>query len=224
MQPTHSTRRSLDRNASGSAETRSVSTARLEAFSDGVLAVAITLLVLDIRVPTLGPHESLAHALGQQWPHYAAFITSFITIGIIWINHHAMIGRLQVADHAILGLNLLLLMSIVILPFATSLMAAYLTESTGQHLAATVYGASLLLMAIMFTLLQRNILLSKPHMLRAELSEQRRRQLVARTITGLGPYVIATALAPLSAYLTLTISFVLAAYYAFPVASGGGQD
>ena len=70
---------------------------------------------------------------------YAAYVTSFLTIGIIWINHHVMIRRLREPDHTILFLNLLLLMSIAVLPFATSLMAAYLRESSGQHLAAAIY-------------------------------------------------------------------------------------
>jgi uncharacterized membrane protein len=198
-----------------------VSTNRLEAFSDGVLAVAITLLVLDIHVPVVGPHERLGHALLQQWPHYAAYATSFITIGIIWINHHAMIGRLRVADHAILALNLLLLMSVAVLPFATSLMAAYLRRSNGQHFAAAVYSGAFLVMSIFFTILQRHILLSKPHMLASELAEERRRRILSRSILGLGPYALATALAPLSAYLTLAICAAIAAYYALPVASGG---
>ena len=108
-----------------------MSTSRLEAFSDGVIAVAITLLVLDIHVPTppLPAGTTLAHELGANWPVYAAYITSFLTIGIIWINHHVMIRRLREPDHMILFLNLLLLMSIAVLPFATSLMAAYLRES-----------------------------------------------------------------------------------------------
>jgi hypothetical protein len=94
-----------------------VSTSRLEAFSDGVIAVAITPLVLNIRVPPVTEHN-LGHQLVRNWPQYAAYVISFITIGIIWINHHAMIGRLQRPNHAILFLNLLLLMSIGILPFA----------------------------------------------------------------------------------------------------------
>ncbi len=201
-----------------------MSTNRLEAFSDGVLAVAITLLVLDIRVPVVGPRESLAHALAHQWPHYAAYVTSFITIGIIWINHHAMLGRLRAVDHAILGLNLLLLLSVAVLPFATSLMAAYLTHSNGQQtLAAAVYSGSFLVMAIMFTILNRHILLSKPHMLTTELAEERRRRILGRAILGVGPYAIATALAPLSAYVTLALCAAIAAYYALPVASGGSD-
>ena len=111
-------------------------TNRLESFSDGVIAVAITLLVLGISVPPPGTGEPLGHALLGHWAQYAAYATSFITIGIIWINHHVMIGRLREADHPILILNLLLLMSIGILPFATELMAKYLQQSHGESLAA----------------------------------------------------------------------------------------
>ena len=78
-------------------------TNRLESFSDGVIAVAITLLVLGITVPDPGRTASLATALGHNWPDYAAYAVSFVTIGIIWINHHAMIGRLRETDHSILS-------------------------------------------------------------------------------------------------------------------------
>jgi TMEM175 potassium channel family protein len=201
-----------------------VSTNRLEAFSDGVLAVAITLLVLDIGVPPVSPNETLAHELVHQWPQYAAYVTSFLTIGIIWINHHAMIGRLRVADHAILGLNLLLLMSIAILPFATSLMAAYLKESRGQHLAAGVYAGAFTVMALCFAALQRHILLHKPDMLASELPEDRRRLILRRSIRGVGPYVLATLVAILSAYASLAICAAIAVYYALPIASGGAAS
>ncbi len=109
-------------------------TNRLESFSDGVIAVAITLLVLGITVPNPNahPHRSLLFELGTHWPDYAAYAVSFVTIGIIWINHHAMINRLRDADYTILILNLLLLMSIGILPFATDLMATYLRDASGR--------------------------------------------------------------------------------------------
>ncbi|PZS08341.1 MAG: DUF1211 domain-containing protein [Solirubrobacterales bacterium] len=200
-----------------------MSTSRLEAFSDGVLAVAITLLVLDIKVPSVGGHDDLGRELARNWPHYAAYVTSFLTIGIIWINHHAMIGRLLQADHMILFLNLLLLLSIALLPFATSLMAAYLKQSHGQNLAAAIYSGTFLLMAVLFSILNRHILLRKPQLLTSELSEQHRRQILARSITGLAPYAIATALAAVSAYATLAICAALAVFYALPVASGGDQ-
>src|ERR1700749_84278 len=126
-------------------------TNRRESFSDGVIAVATTLLVLDIKGPPQHIGESLLHALLRDWPHYAAYVVSFLTIGIIWINHHAMISRLARADHSILILNLLLLMSIVLLPFTTELMAAYLRASGGESLAAGIYSGSLLLMSLLFS-------------------------------------------------------------------------
>jgi uncharacterized membrane protein len=197
-----------------------VSTSRLEAFSDGVIAVAITLLVLNIELPDLRAGQSLASGLIGQWQVYVAYVVSFVTIGIIWINHHVMIGRLREADRTILFLNLLLLMSIGLLPFATRLMAAYLKESHGQHLATGLYSGSLLLMATCFAALNRHILLAKAHLLQRELPVEQRRQILFRSISGLLPYAIATALAALSSYLTLGICAALAAYYALPIGSG----
>ncbi|MBV9311286.1 MAG: DUF1211 domain-containing protein [Solirubrobacterales bacterium] len=192
---------------------------RLEAFSDGVLAVAITLLVLDIRVPPIGSPGSLGHELARQWPIYAAYVTSFLTIGIIWINHHAMTNRLEQADHSILVLNLFLLLSIGVLPFATSLMSAYLKHPQGQHLAAAIYSGAFLVMSLMFSALNRQILIKRPHLLKVQLSSGLRRRILARSLVGLVPYVIATALAALSAYLTLAICALVALFYALPMAS-----
>jgi uncharacterized membrane protein len=117
-----------------------VSTNRLESFSDGVLAVAITLLVLNIQVPSPSAHTHLGAELARQWPQYAAYATSFLTIGIIWKNHHVMISRLREADHNILMLNLILLLTVGVIPFATALLATYLRLGHGQNLAAAVYG------------------------------------------------------------------------------------
>lgn len=197
-----------------------MSTNRLEGFSDGVLAVAITLLVLNIAVPRASAGQSLAHALGHNWPSYAAYVTSFMTIGIIWVNHHAMISRLRVADHAVLMLNLLLLMCVAVIPFATSLFATYLRSGHGQTISATVYGAVLLAMALAFATLNGTILLRRTHMLAEPLSRERRRQIFARSTSGIPPYVLATGLSVVSPYLTLGITFALAAFYALPIASG----
>jgi uncharacterized membrane protein len=201
-----------------------VSTGRLEAFSDGVIAVAITLLVLNIDLPHLKPGESLAHGLAQMWPAYAAYVTSFITIGIIWINHHVMISRLRQADHAILFLNLLLLMSIAVLPFATRLMAAYLRESSGQHLAAAIYSGAFLVMSVFFSILNAHILLVKHEKLTRPLGLEQRRRILSRAIGGSVPYAIATALAAVSSYATLIICAAIAVFYASPIASGGSQQ
>ncbi len=195
----------------------------MESFSDGVIAVAITLLVLFLAVPDPAKTHDLAHALGKMWPQYVAYATSFATIGIIWINHHVMIGRLREADHPILILNVLLLMSIALLPFATDLMASYLNRGHGQHLAAAIYSGAFLTMSIAFASLNAHILLKKTHMLNRELAHSERRLILLRSLTGLAPYAIATALAPVSQYATLAICFAIAAYYATPLASGADR-
>jgi uncharacterized membrane protein len=195
-----------------------MSKSRLEAFSDGVIAVAITLLVLNLTVPK-PPQLDLGSTLLRQWPEYAAYAISFLTIGIIWINHHAMIGRLREVDHGILFLNLLLLFWIVVLPFATNLMASYLREQHGENLAAAVYAGSLLFMALTFALLNHHLLVRKAHLLTVEMSEEQRRTLLARTRTGLIPYAVATPVALLSPDITLGICGAIAVFYALPRAS-----
>jgi uncharacterized membrane protein len=198
------------------AETLGVKISRLEAFSDGVLAVAITLLVLNIHVPD----HQLPHQLAREWPAYDAYATSFITIGIIWINHHVVIGRLREADHPILMLNLLLLLTVGLLPFATDLLSRYLNRHQGQHLAAAVYAGAFLAMSVAFTLLNWHILMRKAHLLRREIPLEERRRILVRFVTGLVPYAAATGLAFVSQYVTLAICAAIAIFYALPVASG----
>jgi uncharacterized membrane protein len=189
---------------------------RMEAFSDGVIAIAITLLVLYIHVPPTDSPASLAHELARQWPSYAAYVSSFLTIGIIWINHHAMIRRLRSVDHTILTLNLILLLTIGVLPFTTALMAEYVKQSHGQHLAAAIYSGSFLVMSIVFVITNRHILFAKAHLHRVQLAESERRSILARGVAGLAPYLIATALAPVSAYVTLAVCGAVAVFYALP--------
>jgi len=200
-----------------------VSTNRLEAFSDGVFAIAITLLVLDIHVPKPG-HGSLGHELLAQWPSYAAYVISFITIGIIWINHHAAFSRLRSVDHSILIWNLLLLLSVGVLPFTTSLMATYLKEGSGESLAAAIYGASYLLMGLVFVLTNRQILFRRPQLLKEPIDPEAARNILKFAAIGQIPYALAVVLAFVSPYITLGICAACAVYYALPVASRGLGD
>src|SRR5499426_4043639 len=111
-------------------------TGRAEAFSDGVFAVAITLLVFGLE-PSGG--GSLANQLLHAWPHYLAYVVSFLTIGIMWMNHHTILAHVTRVDRPLLVLNLLLLMGVVAIPFPTVLVADHLRDSGGT--AATVtYG------------------------------------------------------------------------------------
>src|SRR5919108_1729971 len=102
-------------------------TARLEAFSDGVFAIAITLLVLEIRLPEgEGP---LWNVLGELWPSYLAYVLSFVTIGIMWANHHAIFRLIARASHGLIVANLFLLMTIAFLPFPTGVLAEHLPHA-----------------------------------------------------------------------------------------------
>ena len=116
---------------------------RLEAFSDGVFAVAITLLALNLSVAGPG-HGSLAHQLGDRWPAFVAYVISFFTIGIIWVNHHALVSNIVTVDRVLLFLNLVLLLFVVMVPFATGTVADYLSRGGfDAKVAVAVYGAVL---------------------------------------------------------------------------------
>jgi uncharacterized membrane protein len=132
-------------------------TGRIEAFSDGVFAVAITLLVLDIKVPPLQPTNpafSLAHELLAEWPAYLAFVMSFLTILIMWINHHRVFGLIQRTDDRFMILNGVLLLCVTIVPFSTALLAAYI-RLPDARLATLVYAGTCVLMAVCFQNLWR---------------------------------------------------------------------
>ena len=126
---------------------------RLEAFTDGVFAVAITLLALDLSVAGPG-HGSLAYQLGHHWPQFVAYLISFLTIGIIWVNHHALVRNIAKVDRVLLFLNLFLLLFVVLIPFATSTMASYLAQpGYDSHVAMAVYAGVFEGMAIAFSAL-----------------------------------------------------------------------
>ena len=141
--------------------TRLSQTGRVEAFSDGVMAIAITLLVLDLKVPSDAETRaagSLIAALGQHWPSYLAYLAAFLTIGIIWLNHRAFVDKIQRFDGRLHWLNLALLLGIATLPFPTALLAAYLAEGgPAASTAAAVYGLLSVGTALPWTLMWRHI-------------------------------------------------------------------
>src|ERR1700694_1353118 len=128
-------------------------TARIEAFSDGVFAIAVTLLILEIKVPTPG-QESLRVMLLKQWPSYLAFLLSFAFIGIMWINHHRMFTHIKRSNERLLILNLLLLLGVTVVPFPTVVLAMYL-GSSDERTAAVLYNATYVAVAVLFNLLWR---------------------------------------------------------------------
>jgi len=126
-------------------------TGRIEAFSDGVMAIAITLLVLEIKVPSHAEvaQQGLAHSLAALWPSYLAFITSFISILVIWVKHHWMVSLIKRTDHPFLYWNGLLLLFISFVPFPTGLLAEYLLQPEGK-VAASLYTGTILAVSLAF--------------------------------------------------------------------------
>ncbi len=129
------------------------STHRLEAFSDGVMAIAITLLIIEIGVPHVTGDGSLGEQIGDLWPSYFAYILSFATIGIYWANHHSFLELFRRTDHTFLMLNVLFLMTIAFLPFPTAVLGEYLTEEAQRADAVTFYSFGLLLPSCAWCLL-----------------------------------------------------------------------
>ena len=127
-------------------------TLRIEAFSDAVFAIAITLLVLEIKVPHDGSSGGLSRALLHLWPSYLAFLTSFCTIGMMWINHHRLFTLIQTADETLIAINLVLLLFITWVPFPTAVLAAYLRRPE-EWSAAVLYSGTFVMIAIIFNLL-----------------------------------------------------------------------
>jgi uncharacterized membrane protein len=194
---------------------------RLEAFSDGVLAIVITLLILEIRVPAPGEPDNakgqLGTALLHQWPHYVSYLLSFFIVGIIWLNHHATINLLARTDHKIQVLNLLLLLPVTVLPWPTDLLATYAIDGTArdQRLAVLIYGITSSAMAVAFNVLWRYLRrhpeLHKPHVTTELLAVRNHRY-----NAGLAVYPIATVLGLLSVPLFLGLMLGLAVLYLLP--------
>jgi TMEM175 potassium channel family protein len=130
-----------------------LSTARLETFADGVFAIAATLLILNVEVPELVEH-SLTYELARLWPAYVGYAVSFLTIGIIWVNHHTVLGQLRGIDRTFLFINVFFLLCIAFIPFPTRLLATYVRTDNGEA-AAFAYGVTLTLTAIFFNLMWR---------------------------------------------------------------------
>ena len=127
-----------------------MTTTRLEAFSDGVLAIAITLLVIEIRPPELHQGETLAHALWAQWPSYVAYLVSFLTIGVIWLNHHRVFEQVIRVDGPLLLLNLNLLLWTGLIPFPTAVVAEHLGGAGEAAQTASALYCGVLLMGLSF--------------------------------------------------------------------------
>ncbi|MGW0878081.1 TMEM175 family protein [Streptomyces sp. NPDC002671] len=187
---------------------------RVEAFSDGVFAIAITLLILEIKVPKVGEHGGLWHALGGQWPSYAAYVVSFLVIGIMWVNHHQVFSYVARVDRTLMFLNLALLMVVAAIPWPTAMLAEYLREDTASHAAAAVYSLVMVAMALAFQALWWH-LTRTGRLFDARVDATAARRTRVRFALGSLAYPVTVGLAFVSAPLTLAAHGLLALYYGF---------
>jgi len=189
-------------------------TARLEAFSDGVFAIAITLLILEIKVPS-SDTGNLAAELRRQWPSYLAFFTSFACIGIMWINHHRLFTHIKKSDDMLLIINLALMFGVTVIPFTTSVLAAHLGHP-GARTAVILYDSAYLGIAVFFNLLWRYAASRDGHLLAKDADREMADKLTQQYNYGPLAYAIAIALAWVSINASLLINLVLAFFFAIP--------
>jgi uncharacterized membrane protein len=186
-------------------------TNRIEAFSDGMFAIAITLLILEIKVPVVNS-GGLGKALLQQWPSYLAFLLSFFYIGVMWMNHHRMFHHIRRSNDTLLILNLLLLLGVTAVPFPTAVLAAHLGASD-QRTAALFYNGVFVVIAVFFNVLwryavSRGLLDKALESSAASISRQ----------YAVGPlmYILCMALAFVDVRASLALNVALAVYFALP--------
>jgi len=183
------------------------STARLETFSDGVFAIAATLLILEIRLPD---DVSVTHGLVHAWPSYVAYVTSFLTIGIIWVNHHTVLQQIGRVDRTFLFINVVFLMIVAFSPFPTRVVAEHLRD--GSKSAAFAYGLAFTLMAMSYGVMW--FYAATGRRLIAEDADQRVVSGISRSFApGSLIYGAATLSSLISAYLAVALYAAIALFY-----------
>ena len=185
-------------------------TGRIEAFSDGVFAIAITLLVLELKVPHLedgGAGGSLTAALLRQWPSYVALVTSFFTILVMWANHHRMFNVVRRINARFLYANGLLLLLVTVVPFPTAVLAEYF-EKPGASVAAAAYAGTFVLISVAFNLLWRSAIAGRT-LLKSGVPEQYIQEISGSYWKGTPGYTLAALGAFLSPYVTVAICIAL---------------
>jgi uncharacterized membrane protein len=188
-----------------------VETGRVEAFSDGVFAIAITLLILAVGIEQAIAEGELEHQLRELWPAYIAYAVSFLTIGIMWANHHQIFRHFARVDRTMVLLNILLLMCISFTPFPTRIVAEHAKNGADREAAAVLYGATMTLIAICFFAVW---IYGSRRLLRPD-ADMREVSGITRTyLPGTPMYLLATLIAFVSPVASLIIFGLLAIFYA----------
>jgi uncharacterized membrane protein len=189
-------------------------TSRVEAFSDGVFAIAITLLILEIKIPK--PSDgALGNQLLRQWPSYFAFLISFAFIGVMWINHHRLFTHIKRCNNTLMILNLLLLLGVTIVPFPTAVLASHI-GFPDQRTAALLYNGVYVFIAIIFNLLWRYAVSRNHHLLGKEVDKENVGRISKQYAFGPLLYLFCAALAWISVPASLGANVLLATFFALP--------
>ena len=186
----------------------------MEAFSDGVFAIAITLLVLDLAVPEPGQQGGVGHALLDQWPLYAAYLVSFASVGAVWIAHSTITNHLERVDSVLLRLNLLLLFFVSVLPFPTRMLAEYIRGYGPERIAVTIYGINLLAMSAMTSVVWRHAV--GEGMLSGEHPQEEVQEVTKKLTPSLGFYGAAIAIGLLAPRVAVFLYLAIALYLLIP--------
>jgi uncharacterized membrane protein len=189
-----------------------MNTNRLEAFSDGVIAIAITLLVLEIKVP---PSTGLSAGLLNLWPSYLAYAVSFIVIGAIWIRHHAMFQHITRANEPFLLLNIAQLMFIAFLPFPTAVLAKAFHDGEGEAVAAAFYGGTLTILGIIVTAMWYYAA-HKHRLLRKEITSEEAKRIGRRFLVGPTGYAMGSLVAIAQPWAALVFYLGLNVFFLWP--------
>lgn len=184
-------------------------TARVEAFSDGVFAIAITLLILEIRVPAVADRRLVA-ALVQLWPSYLAFLASFMTIGIMWLNHHRLFTLIKRSDDGLIVINLVLLMGITWIPFPTALVAEHLSRKEGVA-SGVLYAGSFTAIALMYNVMWRYAVRMKLCAVDVDVAAITRQYAIGPVM-----YLVLVGVAFINGTVALVLSALYAVYFALP--------
>ena len=192
-------------------------TRRLEAFSDNVFSIAITLLILEIKIPSADEVHGaggLWPALAARWPNYIGYLMSFLVVGVMWTNHHAIFEYLRRINRKLIIANLFLLLGISFLPFPTAVLADHLSDESTRNAATVFYGATLAYTSLMFNILWW-VGRSEERFVESSMPEHGRRTITLRYAVALVAYVLATLLAFVNVWLSLAIHLLLTAWNAF---------
>ncbi|NES94696.1 MAG: DUF1211 domain-containing protein [Desertifilum sp. SIO1I2] len=194
-----------------SLDTEGLSKGRIEAFSDGVFAIVITLLILEIKVPEIPTAQvttELLPRLQELTPKLLSYVTSFLVIGTYWVAHHNAFHYARRGDRLLLWINILYLMCLTFIPFPTALLGEYAPDSV----AVAIYGVTLLVTAIVFNGMWWYIAYS-PGLLRPETNPRVVKQVTRGGILGLVAYTLALALAFMNPPLSITLQVLLPIFF-----------